>query len=281
MGGSSAGTSGASTTGGTGTAGTAGSGGSGGTGTTAKGRFKMLVYQETRGFPHGSIGSGNTMLKEMAAANDFEVVMSDGEQDGIQNDPQITAADLAPFDMMFFMNPTGDIFGPTSSSAERDVFKTWLKEKKSFAGVHSATDTEHSFPWYEDLVGEIYRDHTSENLPGATVNIEDVAKNHPTMMGLPSPWTRNEEWYNFVKGRVDGNLPGLMILLRFGGPTPMRGPAVGQPIAWIRCWEGIRSFYTAMGHDNSAYSEPNFKKHVLQGILWAARRTSATNETCP
>ena len=261
-------------------AGTASGGsGTGGTGSMATGHFKMLVYYETRGYAHQSaIKEGGDMLKAMATQNDFEVVMSDGEQTGVMNDPQITAADLAAFDMVFFLNPTGDIFG---STGERDIFKTWLKGKKSFAGVHSTTDTEHSYPWYEDLVGEIYSGHTSANLPSGTVNIEDAMKNHPTMMGLPSPWTRNEEWYNFTKGRVNGNLPGMQVLLRFGGPTPANGPAVGQPIAWIRCWEGIRSFYTAMGHDGSAYKEADFKKHVLQGILWAARRTSATNETCP
>ncbi|RYZ05395.1 MAG: ThuA domain-containing protein [Myxococcales bacterium] len=276
MGGSS--TGGAEPTAGTATGG--GSGGSGGSSTGAKGHFKMLVYEETKGYPHPSIGAGNDMLKAMGAANDFEVVLSDGEQTAVMNDPQITAADLEPFDMVFFMNPTGDVFG-AKDSPERDIFKTWLKNKKSFAGVHSATDTEYAFPWYEDLVGEIYSGHTNENLPSASVNIEESMKNHPTMVGLPSPWTRNEEWYRFTKGRVTGTLPGFQVLLRFGGPTPSQGPAVGQPISWIRCWEGVRSFYTAMGHDKSAFNEANFKKHVLQGVLWAVRRTSATNETCP
>lgn len=274
----SAPTGGSSDTGGAApTAGTA-SGGSGGGTTTGKGHFKMLVYEETRGFAHGSIKDGTEMIQAMGMANDFEVVVSDGEQDKIKNDPQLTAADLASFDMVFFMNTTGDIF----SMAERDVFKTWLKDKKSFAGVHAATDTEHNYPWYEDLVGEIYSGHTmNPPTPSGTVNIEAAMKNHPTMLGLPSPWTRNEEWYKFTKGRVNGTLPGLQVLLRFGGPKQSDGPDTGQPVSWIRCWEGIRSFYTAMGHDSSAYKEADFKKHVLQGVLWAARRTSATPETCP
>lgn len=274
---SSAGT-GAVSTGGSSTGGAAPTAGSGGGGAALKGHFKMLVYEETRGYPHPSIKEGNEMLQAMATANDFEVVMSDGDQTAITNDPQITAADLAPFDMVFFMNPTGDIFG---SDSERDIFKVWLKDKKSFAGVHSTTDTEHNNAWYEDLVGEIYTDHTSENLPSASVIIEEAAKNHPAVAGLQSPWTRNEEWYRFLNGRVSGGLPGLTVLLRFAGPTPTKGPAVGQPISWVRCWEGVRSFYTAMGHDGSAYKEADFKKHVLNGLLWAARRVNAPNETCP
>jgi uncharacterized protein len=266
-------------TGGVAAGGTGGTGGTGGAATVAKGHFKMLVYHETRGYHHDSIADGMQMLTAMAAENDFEITESDGDQTAVMNDPQITAEDLAPFDMIFFMSPTGDIFG-AADSAERDVFKAFLKEKKSFAGVHATTDTEYTFTWYEDLVGEIYDGHALENpLPSGTINIEESQKNHPAMMGIASPWTRNEEWYKFLN-RIDSGLPGLTILMRYGGGASATGPAVGQPLAWTRCWEGIRSFYTAMGHASSAYTEPLVKQHILGGILWAARRVDAPNETC-
>lgn len=278
MGGSGS-TGGSSPGGGETTGGSGGSGGSGagGSGPVLKGHFKVLAYHETRGYAHGSIKDGMTMLKELAMQNDFEVSESDGDlKDGIQGDVQITAAELAPFDVVFFMNPTGDIFTP----AEKEIFKTFLHEKKSFAGVHATTDTEHSWTWYEDLVGEIYDGHSAEGTPSGTVNIEESQKNHPAMAGIASPWTRNEEWYKFTN-RINNNLPGVTILMRYGGGASTTGPAMGQPLAWTRCWEGIRSFYTAMGHDSSAYKEPLFRKHVLGGLLWAARRVNAPNETCP
>jgi type 1 glutamine amidotransferase len=279
-GGASAGT-GATTGGSAGTAGSdAGMSGSGGGGPVTKGRFKMLVYHETRAYEHPSIKDGVEMLTAMAMENDFEIAVSDGDETVVQNDVQITAEALAPFDMIFFMNPTGDIFG-AQGSPERDVFKNFLKEKKSFAGVHAATDTEYSFPWYEDLVGEIYDGHAKEYpVPSGTINIEPAQKDHPAMAGIPSPWTRNEEWYIF-QHRISNNLPGVNILMRYGGGASATGPNTGQPLAWTRCWEGVRSFYTALGHEGSSYKEPLVRKHILGGILWAARRLHAPGETCP
>lgn len=266
------GDTGGSSNGGTGTQ-AGGSGGSGGSGTVQpKGHFKLLAYYETRGFAHDSIPAGLQMLKDMGAANDFEVVGSDGEQPDNDpnrlNDPQITKEGLAPFDMIFFMNPTGDIF----TAAEKQVFIDFLHEKKAFAGVHSTTDTEHSWTWYEELVGEIYASHTP-GVPQGTLTLDQSQLNHPSLVGIQSPWTRNDEWYKFSKGRVSGNaLPGLQVLIRFGGPELSPGATVGQPISWYRNWEGIRSFYTAMGHPKEAYAEADVKKHILGGILWAVRR---------
>jgi type 1 glutamine amidotransferase len=260
--------------------GTGDSGGTGGTGPMPTGHFKMLVYHETRGYHHDSIAAGVQMLRELGEQNDFEITVSDGDQNEIQNDPQITPEDLAPFDIVFFMNPTGNIFGDPTSP-ERDVFKTFLQEKKAFAGVHSATDTEHQFGWYEDLVGEIYDGHSLESpLPSGTINIEESQKEHPAMVGIPTPWTRNEEWYKF-QNRIDSGLPGLTILMRYGGGASTTGPSNGQPLAWTRCFDGIRSFYTALGHSSSTFNEPLVRKHILGGLLWAVRRLDAPNETCP
>lgn len=273
--GNTAGTGGTGGTGGEVT--TGGTGGTGGSGTMTRGHFKVLVYHETRAYHHDSISAGMQMLTELAAENDFEVTESDGDETDITGDPQITPEDLAPFDVVFFLSTTGDVFG-APDSPEREVFQTFLKEKRSFVGVHAATDTEHTNAWYEDLVGEIYDLHAPGGSPG-TINIEESQLNHPAMAGISSPWTRNEEWYRFLN-RIDTGLPGLNILMRYNGTLYTNGPAVGQPLAWTRCWEGIRSFYTAMGHDSSAFSEPDIRKHILGGLLWAAFRVDAPNETC-
>ena len=166
----------------------------------------------------------------------------------------------------------GDLIVAASlCTAEKMAFIDHLHQKKAFAGVHSATDTEHDWAWYEDLVGEIYDGHVQGAPPSGTINIEASQKNHPAMAGIQSPWTRNEEWYRF-DNRINTALPGVTILMRFGGPEAPLGATNGQPLAWTRDWEGIRSFYTALGHAESAYQEPLVRKHILGGILWAVGR---------
>ena len=46
-------------------------GGTGGKGPMPTGHFKMLVFQETRGYHHDAIAAGVQMLTELSAQNDF------------------------------------------------------------------------------------------------------------------------------------------------------------------------------------------------------------------
>ena len=43
------------------------------------------------------------------------------------------------------------------------------------------------------------------------------------------------------------------------------------PLAWCQEYDGGREFYTALGHKIEYYSDPNFQKHILGGILWVMR----------
>ncbi len=43
-----------------------------------------------------------------------------------------------------------------------------------------------------------------------------------------------------------------------------------HPISWCQNFEGGRSWYTGLGHDAAAYSDPTFRDHILGGIEWAA-----------
>jgi type 1 glutamine amidotransferase len=214
---------------------------------------------------HASVQAGLQMLEELGAANDFEVVRSNGEQTDL-TDPQITSAGLAPFDMLFFMNTSGDLF----TDPEKQIVMDFLHEKKAFAGVHAAADTERNWAWYHELVGAFFDSHSS-GLQPASMTLEPGV-NHPALAGLPNPWARAEEWFTF-NSFAGGQTPtGLQVLLRYGSAPLTNGPATGQPLAWAREWEGIRSFYTALGHDPAAFGETLVRKHVLGGILWAARR---------
>ena len=50
------------------------------------------------------------------------------------------------------------------------------------------------------------------------------------------------------------------------------GGAMGEdhPMAWYRCFDGGRTWYTAGGHTIASWSEPAFVEHVVGGLLWSA-----------
>ncbi|MFI5188010.1 MAG: ThuA domain-containing protein [Chitinophagales bacterium] len=43
-----------------------------------------------------------------------------------------------------------------------------------------------------------------------------------------------------------------------------------HPIAWYHDYDGGRSFYTALGHLPTDFSNDAFLNHLYAGILWAA-----------
>ena len=46
-----------------------------------------------------------------------------------------------------------------------------------------------------------------------------------------------------------------------------------RPAVWMHeAGGGGRAFYTIRGHNRTVYAEPDFRKLVHQGILWATHR---------
>jgi type 1 glutamine amidotransferase len=235
--------------------GSAGAGGAPPTGPYAPrtGTFKMLVYSKTAAFRHdASIKTGKAMLQQIGQEQGFEVVITETNE-------LITPEGLKPFEIIFFMNSTGDIFNAT----EQKTYEDWMVAGGAFAGAHAATDTENGWAFYSEVTGQYYNGHGAQNVPD-NIQIEAAMLNHPAVKGLPNPWQRNEEWYKFDSYQQWSAKPGFQILGRKTADT--------QPITWIREWGNFRAFYTGIGHDPSVFQDPNVKKHLTGGIMWAVRR---------
>jgi type 1 glutamine amidotransferase len=218
-----------------------------------EGSFKMLVYSRTTGYRHDSIAQGKTMLREIAAEQGFEITETE------VND-LITPEGLAEFEIIFFMNSTGDIFNQTEEAA----FQQWMETKNgAFAGTHSATDTEEGWAFYKEVTGQYYNGHVNANTPGA-IQFEADMLQFPALVGIPNPWQRNEEWYNFNSFQEWSTKEGFKVL--------GRKQVDNQPIMWIREFGNWRSFYTAIGHDAAVFRDPAVKQHLTGGIMWAVRR---------
>ena len=129
-------------------------------------------------------------------------------------------------------------------------------------GIHSASDTEYSCPWYGQLIGSYFANHPQPQT--ATVLVED--RTHPSTRHLPQRWERFDEWYNFrsnPRGQVN-------VLLTLDESTYSGGTMGDHPIAWYHAFEGGRSWYTGGGHTAASYKEEAFIQHIRGGLLYAA-----------
>jgi type 1 glutamine amidotransferase len=223
---------------------------------------RVLLFTRTAGFRHESIEPAVAAIRSLA-------VSAGGSADATDDPRMFNAADLARYDVVVFLMTTGDVLDDEQQAALTD----FVRSGGGFAGVHSATDTEYDWPWYGQLVGAWFAGHPSN--PGVRQGRLLVrSTDHPATRSLPSTWIREDEWYDFRDVQ-----PGSTVLLDIDEAsykTAAENPAAEpRPIAWVRAFDGGRSFYTALGHTSESCSEPLFLEHVWGGIVDAAGERSS------
>ncbi len=243
----------------------------------------VLVVSKTAGFRHSSIDEGIAAIQQLGTANDFTVDVVDGAMTAGSSDPQLAAAftdaTLAQYDVVVFLSTTGDIL----TVPMQEAFERYIQGGGGYAGVHAASDTEYTWPWYGQLVGGYFRSHPP-GTPTADVDVTDG--DEPSTTGLPASWTRTDEWYNFqdisepvVNGSATvadfsprASQVHVLATVDESSYDEQDGNTVDDdhPVAWCSDFDGGRSWYTAMGHTEASFADADFRRHLLGGLQTAA-----------
>jgi glucose/arabinose dehydrogenase/type 1 glutamine amidotransferase len=214
---------------------------------------RVLVFSRTEGFRHAAIPDGISAIQDLGRSHGFAVETTESPE-------AFTDTNLGRFDVVMFLLTTGDVLDrPGQQALER-----FVRAGGGFMGVHSAADTEYDWPFYGDMVGAYFRDHT--RVIPATVLVPDRV--HPSTEHLPARWQRTDEWYNFrsnPRGKVH-----VLTSLDETSYEANRKMGSDHPLSWCRDFQGGRTWYTGMGHTPESYHDDLFKGHLLGGILWTA-----------
>lgn len=214
---------------------------------------KLLLFSKTAGFHHGSIPAGIEAITKLGASNNFAV-------DTTTDASLFTKENLARYKALIFLSTTGDLF----DDAQQTALQNYVENGGGIIGVHAATDAEYNWPWYGQTMGAYFESHPKQQ----QAKLKVVDASHPATKGLPSEWTRFDEWYNFKNLNSD-----VHVLLQLD-ETSYEGGKNGSnhPAAW---WYNVgkgRIFYTTLGHTNESYTEPLFLQHLTGGILSVLQR---------
>jgi type 1 glutamine amidotransferase len=217
------------------------------------GPLRVLVFSATAGYRHASIPDGIAALQMLASQRGWTISAT-------EDATQFQDSTLSALDVIVFLSTTGDVLDTDQQAA----LVRYVQSGKGWVGIHSASDTEHDWPWYGGLVGAYFSSHP--DIQQASIRVEDPT--HPSTVGLPNPWVRTDEWYAFTsnpRGRVH-----VLLSLDESSYSPGDSGMDGDhPIAWDQTFEGGRSFYTALGHTSESYQEPLFLAHLTGAIEWA------------
>ena len=218
--------------------------------------FRVLLFTKTAGFTHNSIPAAITAIEQLGTTHNFLVDQTDDAT-------AFNETNLAQYKAVVFLMTTGDVLNNTQQQA----FESYIRNGGGYAGVHSATDTEYSWPWYGGLVGAYFANHPAQQ--NATINVETPT--HPSMQNVPTQWSRFDEWYNFQTNPRNDPNTNITVLATID-ESSYNGGTMGSdhPMIWYHPYDGGRSWYTAMGHTTASYSDADFLAHLLGGIRYAA-----------
>lgn len=229
--------------------------------TLFKKQKKVLVFSKTARFRHNlSIAAGKISLIELGQKNKFGV-------DTTENSNVFTTKNLKQYATVVFLCTTGDVL----TDEQQGAFQQFIRNGGGYVGLHSAADTEYDWPWFGELNGAYFKNHPKQQ--DAVFNV--VNTYHPSTAHLPKVWKRFDELYNFKWIGTDLN---VLITIDENSYTG-GGNGENHPMAWHHDFDGGRSFYTALGHDNKSWEDPLYLQHVLGGIQYAMGFKPKTKQT--
>ena len=214
--------------------------------------LRVLALSATAGFRHDSIPTARQTLQTLAAANGFTLTLT-------ENPADLNAATLASTEVIVFLLTSGEL---AFDAVQKAAIVDFVERGGGFVGMHSATDTLYEWPDYGRIVGAYFKEHpwTQE----ATVVVENRA--HATTRDLAANLRLFEEYYTFR----ENPRPRVEVLLSLDAASV--GASGDFPLSWSQTIGQGRSFYTALGHFESTWTDTRFRSHIAAAIRWAGHR---------
>ena len=137
----------------------------------------------------------------------------------------------------------------------------YVASGKGVLPIHCASFCFRNSPEYVKMVGGQFWKHTTD-----TISANIVQPNHQIMNGL-AKLKAFDETYLHSKLQADNNV--LMNRDIKADQTKDRPETQTEPYTWTRNYGKGRVFYTAFGHDEQTWENPDFHKLLENAIVWA------------
>lgn len=206
---------------------------------------RALVVTETAGFHHLSIPAARAALQRLGDESpDFDVVP-------VASSRSLTAARLRGARVVVFLSTTGNLsMGPLGLAR----LLRWIRAGGGFVGLHAASNTFPRRPAFARMLGAQFKAHPFAGRGHVVV----TDRRRPTTRALPASFVIDDEFYVF---ETDPR--------RRGHVVARRSTRADEPLVWWRREGRGRVFYSALGHPDSAWNDPNHLRLVEGGLRWA------------
>lgn len=233
----------------------------------------VLIFSKTNGYRHaGAIEASLPVFQQMAEENDWSIFITD-------NGAVFNPEQLARFSVVVWNNTSGKVL----NDEQRQAFRAYLEGGGGFVGIHAAGDNSHQWEWYEqEVIGADFSHHPLDpQIQKSMLYLEPDQANHELAEDLPARWEREEEWYVFATNPRDSEASVLYTLdeslinpsgnIGFLVTDKDWGMGDDHPIVWYRTVGRGRAFYSALGHQATAFEEPFHIEMLENAIRWAGK----------
>ncbi|MCI0640236.1 MAG: ThuA domain-containing protein [Gemmataceae bacterium] len=190
---------------------------------------------------------------ELAKKHNFTVVCSQNSR------KEIDADNLKNFDAVFFYT-TGEL--PLSDVQKAD-FLAFVRNGKGLIGSHCAADTFYKWRDYGEMIGAYFAGHPP-GIQKIRIQVED--RNNPATKHFPQTFDYDDEIYQFKDPYSRDKLRVLMSIDMKVTTKNLWRKDGDNPLAWVRDYGKGRVFYTALGHRDEVWHDPQFQQHVIGGL---------------
>jgi len=237
-------------------------------GSMAQNQFEVLLYTKPNPYHDPAIITAVSAFENMADKHQFSFTWTQLENsfddDLSQN-----------YDVIIFFNTNSRFF----NESQKNNLKKFVNNGGGVVAIHGAAVSIGDWEWFKNLVGRVFR----ANILIQSGIIEVQNKDFPASYHLPDRWLWTEEWYLYGDALTE-NQTVLMTLnessieaIRSFSDVRMDNIGTNNPLSWYQKFDGGRCFYTALGHQAGAFTDPEFLKHLFGGIYWAATGKGFSN----
>ena len=195
----------------------------------------------------------------------------------IEQVPGITAATLAPFDVLVL-----NYNGPRWGEATEHAVEEFVRSGKGMLSFHGVTygpfygmvkdaggrwnpGPDGGWPAYPALIGARWDTDKIGHGTRHVFPVNWVNREHPVSRGLDPSFLANDELYHRLT-----LLPGTEVLATAFSDPATGGTGKDEPIVWTASFGWGRTLHMTLGHDLSAMSQPGFQAIITRGAEWAA-----------
>lgn len=224
-------------------------------------KHRILCFSKPYGFRHGSIPTGEVMLRVMAEKTGlFDVVFSN---DLSNFEPE----NIKTFDAICFNNNT-HIQKGLKDQTQRDSLINYVKNGGGIFAIHSATDG--GWPEYVEMIGGNFRSHPWG--AGGTWDIVNEDPKNPIVAKVHGGkgFKLKDELYVYKdfdrsKQRV---LMALDMNSEVNGKKKGPRPDNDYALAWVKKFGKGRVFVSSFGHNKEVFYNPEILKMWVEGFRY-------------